>query len=209
MNPYEVLGVSPSASNEEIREAYLKLVKKYHPDRYQDSDLKEQAEEKMKKINAAYDMLTKKKDQGQASYGQNSYGPGYGPGYGGSYQARSESQYRGAYEMEFKAVRRMINGGDIAGAMHLLSTIPVKNAEWVFLYGMCCYRNGQYSRAYEYVSRACGMDPGNAEYAETLNNMRGGTDTRTTWTADGRSAAGCVSIAAVSLLIGCFSRCCC
>ena len=60
MNPYQVLGVSPSASQEEIREAYMKLVKKYHPDRYQDSNLKKQAEDKMKQINAAYDMLTKK-----------------------------------------------------------------------------------------------------------------------------------------------------
>ena len=126
-----------------------------------------------------------------------------------SSQSSGRRQYHGEYEMEFAAVRRMINGGDIAGAMHLLSTIPLKNAEWVFLYGLCCYRNGQYSRAYEYVSRACDVDPNNAEYADTLNNMRGGADTRASWTANGRTAAGCLSIAAASLLIGCFSRCCC
>ena len=74
MNPYEVLGVSPSASAEEIREAYMKLVKKYHPDRYQDSDLKKQAEDKMKQINAAYDQLTKKQNTG-------------GPGSSGAYRA--------------------------------------------------------------------------------------------------------------------------
>ena len=39
MNPYEVLGVSETATDEQVRSAYIKLVKKYHPDRYQDSDL--------------------------------------------------------------------------------------------------------------------------------------------------------------------------
>ncbi|MCR5611164.1 MAG: J domain-containing protein [Clostridiales bacterium] len=211
MNPYEVLGVSPSASNEEIREAYLKLVKKYHPDRYQDSDLKEQAEEKMKKINAAYDMLTKQKKDPGASYSQGSYGGqsygGYGQSYGG--QSYGGAQYRGDHAQEFQAVRRMINGGDVAGAMRLLNSIPVRNAEWNFLYGMCFYRAGQYTRAYEYVSRACSMDPNNAEYAQALNNMRGGSETRTSWTANGRTAAGCMGLAAASLLISCMSRCCC
>ena len=50
-NPYKVLGVSESASQEEIRAAYLKLVKKYHPDKYTDTDLKELANEKLVEIN--------------------------------------------------------------------------------------------------------------------------------------------------------------
>ena len=54
MNPYDVLGVDPSASDEEIKKVYRELVKKYHPDRYTDSKLKEEAAEKIKEINAAY-----------------------------------------------------------------------------------------------------------------------------------------------------------
>ena len=60
-NPYKVLGVSEDASQEEIRTAYLKLVKKYHPDKYTDTDLKELANEKLVEINEAYEALTKKK----------------------------------------------------------------------------------------------------------------------------------------------------
>ena len=60
MNPYKVLGVSENASQEEIRTAYLELVKKYHPDKYTDNPLKELAGEKLKEINQAYEMLTKK-----------------------------------------------------------------------------------------------------------------------------------------------------
>ena len=58
-NPYKVLGVNEGATNEEIRAAYLSLVKKYHPDKYTDPDMKQLANEKLKEINEAYDQLTK------------------------------------------------------------------------------------------------------------------------------------------------------
>ncbi len=56
-NPYDVLGVPESASDEEIKKAYRKLAKKYHPDNYTDSPLKDVASEKMKEINEAYDTI--------------------------------------------------------------------------------------------------------------------------------------------------------
>ena len=59
MNPYEVLGVPENASQEEIKKAYRELVRKYHPDQYQNNPLSELAQEKLKQINEAYDMLTK------------------------------------------------------------------------------------------------------------------------------------------------------
>ena len=58
MNPYEVLGVPEGASQEEIRRAYLKLVKKYHPDQYRNNPLADLAEEKLKEINEAYKLLS-------------------------------------------------------------------------------------------------------------------------------------------------------
>ena len=66
-NPYKVLGVNEGASQEEIRSAYLKLVKKYHPDKYTDSELKELANEKLVEVNEAYEMLTKKTVRAQAT----------------------------------------------------------------------------------------------------------------------------------------------
>lgn len=82
MNPYEVLGVSETATDEQVRSAYIKLVKKYHPDRYQDSDLKDLANDKLKQVNEAYDTITNMQQNGIRS--QNTYsGSGFG-GYSGS-----------------------------------------------------------------------------------------------------------------------------
>ena len=74
-DPYKVLGVSRSATDEEIKDAYRKLAKKYHPDQYTESPLKELADEKMKEINEAYDTITAQRRGGSRG--------GYNAGYGG------------------------------------------------------------------------------------------------------------------------------
>ena len=57
-NPYEILGVPYGASPEVVREAYLNLMRQYHPDQYADPAAKEMAEAKIREINAAYDAIT-------------------------------------------------------------------------------------------------------------------------------------------------------
>ena len=76
-DPYEVLGLSPGASDDEIKAAYRKMAKKYHPDLNGGSA---QAEAKMKEVNEAYAILIKHKGQG---YGGQSGSGGYGGSYGG------------------------------------------------------------------------------------------------------------------------------
>ena len=63
-DPYSVLGVSPNASDEEIKKAYRELARKYHPDNYQNNPLADLAEEKMKEINEAYETITKQRSGG-------------------------------------------------------------------------------------------------------------------------------------------------
>lgn len=91
-DPYEVLGVSPGASDDEIKAAYRRLAKKYHPDLNGGSA---EAEAKMKEVNEAYTLLIKHK--GQA--GGQGYGSGYGSGgYGsGSYGSGGYGGQSGGY----------------------------------------------------------------------------------------------------------------
>ena len=68
MDPYKVLGLSPTASDEEVKKAYRKLSRKYHPDANINNPNKDQAEEKFKEIQAAYQMImNKQKTEGTTS----------------------------------------------------------------------------------------------------------------------------------------------
>ena len=80
---YEILGVNKNSTDDEIKKAYKKLAKKWHPDLNED---KKQAEEKMKEINEAYDVLKDPKKRAQYDqFGHAAFtgGPG-GGGYSGS-----------------------------------------------------------------------------------------------------------------------------
>lgn len=166
-NPYEVLGVSPDASDEEIRAAYKALVKKYHPDKYQNNPLADLAEEKLQEINEAYDMLTKGRSGfgGTRSTGSGTYGAsGAGNRYGGA----AGSSYQGG---NYYAVRQAIDRGDFAEAEQMLIHAPARDAEWFFLSGVLSYRKGWIDDGISNLRQAIDMDPNNFEYQRAYQQM--------------------------------------
>lgn len=101
MNPYDVLGVRPDASEDEIKKAYKALSRKYHPDANINNPNKEQAEEKFKQVQQAYSQIMDARKHGSNGYGGSSYGSGtyggYGSGYGnsGSYGSGNSGGFGG------------------------------------------------------------------------------------------------------------------
>lgn len=159
MNPYEVLGVPENASEEEIKKAYKELVKKYHPDKYQDNPLADLAEEKLQEINEAYDMLMK--NRSSASSGSYNYGNySAGSGNGGSYGTP-----------DYMAVRRYIDAGNLTAAENILNSTRDRSAEWFFLSGMLSYRKGWYDDAINKLRTANDLDPNNMEYSQAYGRI--------------------------------------
>lgn len=176
-DPYQILGVPETATDAEVKKAYLNLARKYHPDNYHDNPLADLAQEKMKEINAAYEQITKERS-GRSSGTGSSYGgssgsygsSGYG-GYGG-YQRYGQSASGSSV---LQQVRIAISTGDLSRAEALLANYSDHNAEWNFLRGAVCYRRGWMDEAKRYYQTACQMDPGNAEYRQALEFMERGT----------------------------------
>ena len=150
-NPYTVLGVSPNASDEEIKQAYRNLARKYHPDKYRDSDLADLATEKMKEINAAYEEIQKLR-AGRSQGSSNSYN--------GNPHANANTT------STFAEIRRLINQNEIQEADRLLHAMEINqhNAEWHFLMGCVLYKRGYFLDAQKMFDRAASMDPYNQEY---------------------------------------------
>ncbi|MBQ4118854.1 MAG: DnaJ domain-containing protein [Clostridia bacterium] len=150
-DPYKILGVDRNASDDEIKDAYRKLARKYHPDNYGDNPLSDLAEEKMQEINEAYDAIVNMRKG-----------------------AKSQSAGYQNTNTDFPEVRRLIAANRLEQALELLDGVPPheRNAEWYFLNGTVQYRRGWFDQAYTSFATASRMDPSNMEYRNALANAQ-------------------------------------
>ena len=182
-DPYQVLGVSRGASDEEIKKAYRELAKKYHPDNYADSPLADLAQEKMKEINEAYDTIQKER----MSKGSSS-------GYSG--------------DSSFAEIRSYINAGDFFEAGIRLDSVrqQYRNAEWYYLKGRVNEGRGFFFEASRCYDTAVRMDPQNDEYREAASRIRANANSFD----NRRNASGSGGCSACDICTGLMcADCCC
>ncbi len=154
-DPYEVLGLQRGASKDEVKSAYRKLAKKYHPDMNENNPLQDLAEEKFKEIQWAYDEIMNGNASGSYSYQGNG-------GSGNSYDSGSGGLFN---------VRQQVQTGRFQEAIRTLNSMSVRNAEWNYLMGVCFVNMGSIGQGMQYVQNAVRMDPANFEYRNFLNQI--------------------------------------
>ncbi len=195
-DPYAVLGLSRSATDEEIKKAYRSLSRRYHPDANVNNPNKEQAEEKFKEIQQAYQQIMYEKEHGSAgSYGNPGNGqPGGGStywdfgdffggfGYGQPKQSReqdSETTYK-------RAAENYIRSGHYREALNVLGSIRDRDAYWHYLNAIANSGVGNNVAAMESAQRALAMEPGNRQYQQLYANLQNGGS----WYYDQRQSYG-------------------
>ena len=185
-DPYKTLGISPGASDEEVKRAYRDLTKKYHPDLNPGDP---SAAEKMNEINAAYDAIkngTASQSTGSSYYGTgysqgfgSGFGQGFGYGFGQGYGFGSNaySGYSRAGERaEYTTARSCIRNGLYRDALNALSGVPVpeRDAKWYYLFAGASMYMGNKASALNAARMAVEMDPGNEDYRRLLEQIESG-----------------------------------
>lgn len=205
-DPYKILGVSRDDDDDKIKQAYRDLARKYHPDKYADTDLAEMANEKMKEINAAYEQIQEeRKHGGSTGDAQGSYA------YGAYTRQNTGYGYTGdsAHAAEFGRIRTHINSGNLDDAQTLLRNIPEsgRGAEWHYLMGCVLLRRNHTVDAQNYLDRACRLDPYNAEYRTVADRLRAQTAAQAGGYRTSVHSGGCSEYDICSSLL--CADCCC
>lgn len=213
-DPYKVLGVSPSASDDEIQKAYRKLVKKYHPD-VNPGD--ENAERKMREINAAYDQIRNIRE-GKATGGYSGAGQNAGGGYYGGFSWEDMFGSFGGFNQNYQeatteltAARNYINSGHYREAMNVLDSVDIsaRGARWYYFHACATYGLGNKIQAMNDAEQAVKLEPNNAEYQQFLNQMKSGGATYQQYGGGSPIVCGTSNICLDICLANLFCRFCC
>lgn len=202
-DPYQVLGVQPSATDEEVKAAYRNLAKRYHPDRNNGSP---EAEKMMMRVNEAYaQVMDIRKNGGASTNASGGYGGGYAGGQGGyggyGQQQGGYGQRQSGYgdfggfgfgfdpfgggrarqgAPQFSTVRQYLAMGRYRDAAAALEQMSARGAEWYYLSARARQGMGDDIAALNFARQAVNMDPANQEYIDFVDELTaGGQEYRT------------------------------
>ena len=170
IDPYSILGISRDASDDEVKKAYRKLSRKYHPDANIDNPNKEQAEEKFKQVQQAYEQIMKEREQGT---GYGNYG-GYNYGGFGGFSGQTDSGYQDEESIRRQAAANYIQSGHYREAMNVLQSLQQKNGQWYYLSAMANMGLGNNVNALSDIREAVRLEPDNMQYRMLLQRLEGG-----------------------------------
>lgn len=144
-NLYEILGVSPSVSDEELERAYKKLREKYGEERFQNGSAGEEAADKLEKLERAYSEIKR---------------------------ARSEyNSYGGDAEQAYAAIEEVIKNGDVNKAQEMLDNLTPRTAEWHYLQSIVFYKKNWFLESKKQLEFALSLDPQNMKYKNSLEKL--------------------------------------
>ncbi len=212
-NPYQILGVSESADMDEIKKAYRKLSRIYHPDANVNNPNKDQAEAKFKEIQGAYQQIVNERERGSSSntYGQGTYQQGPFGGFGG-FGSYTETRQQNQESTRMQAAGNYIRNGYYKEALNVLEsmTSSERNAKWYYYSAMANQGTGNNITAREHAQKAVQLEPSNYQYQALLQRLQSGE----TWytergTMYGRPSTSLGNCCMDYLLLQCFCHCCC
>ena len=200
-DPYSILGVDRNASDEEIKKAYRRLSRKYHPDANINNPHKDEAEAKFKEVQQAYQQIMDEREKGYSSESsnQNSSGSGYGGSYGdygpfggfgdfggygpfggdpfgnsGSYGRGQQSRKETEEDIHLRAAANYIRSGHYREALNVLDGIKDRSALWYFYSASANSGLGNNVTALEQAREAVRLEPDNTQYQMLLQRLQNG-----------------------------------
>ncbi len=146
---YEILQVSENATDEEIKESYRALKKKYNEERWMDGEAGTQAARMLEKLDAAYEeIMTERRERSKNTEGNSA----------------------------FDEVAALIRKGDISGAQKKLDSFNERNAEWHYLQSVVFYKKNWMNESKKQLEIAIQMDGTNSKYRDAYEKLKARAD---------------------------------
>lgn len=157
-DPYQILGIARTATDDEVKKAYRELSRKYHPDSYVDNPLSGLAEEKFKEVQEAYDKIMNERQNG---------------GYSSTSSSYTNDTYRDSGELA--EVAAFINSKRFQDAVTVLAGISNRTARWYYYSAIANLGLGNNMIAVEHSRTAASMEPNNPDYINLVNQLSFGS----------------------------------